>query len=511
MKKLIYIIVLCLIMSISVYGREQIGKTKYYFNNDTHMIEYDIKGVDTVKKGPFRMAKEFHSGILVQSYETGLKGMLDKDLNVVIPLEYNIIEYLQDRKMYECTNTIDEYFVYYNDSFESMTYDAPDIYMPVSEYLPFMEVSAIAVVNTTVMTSLFILFVIFIIEKTKILPRVKIGFIYIIIIIIGLRLLLPFEFRFQKYIKSTIIMTSVRDFMRAPVLEISTVNICIQHFLAGLWILGAVIYLYRYFSKYYRLCRVAGLMPEAESGKACDILENLKTVYGFDFKTKLIVNKMIDFPAEFGIFKQTIFLNDYEYTDKEFEFILLHELAHYKNGSNIMNMFVSILCCLYWWNPIMWLFRSRIDEIVEIYVDDFVVNGLTKGERAKYMDCIFKVYNVINSRGTASFPAELITGKGRRNLILDRFKIISDSRVKNDIACAFLAIITLLYALSIGIIIQSSYGKPSEEDMSPIFDDINQENSYITYEDDGYYHLYYNGEKLIRDKERNVLEKIRDQ
>ncbi len=469
-------------------------------------------GVDTVKKGPFRMAKEFHSGILVQSYETGLNGMLDKELNVVIPLEYNSIEYLHDKQMYRCINTTEEYFVYYNNSFESMTYDDNDydIYMPVSEYLPFMELSSISVVNTTVMTSLFILFVIFMIERTKILPRVKIGFIYIVIIIIGLRLLLPFEFRFQKYIKSTIIMTSVRDLMRVPVLEISTVNICIWHLLAGLWIFGAVIYLYRYFSKYYRLHRVAELMPETESGKAYDILENLKNVYGFDFKTKLIVNKMIDFPAEFGIFKQTIFLNDYEYTDKELEFILLHELAHYKNGSNIINMFVNILCCLYWWDPIMWLFRSRIDEIVEIYVDDFVVNGLTKGERAKYMDCIFKVYNVINGRGTASFPAELIIGKGRRNIILERFKIISDSRVKNDIACAFLAIITILYALSIGIIIQSSYGGPSEEDMGPIFEDINRENSYITYED-GYYILYYNGEGLIASKDRDTLERMQDQ
>ena len=101
------------------------------------------------------------------------------------------------------------------------------------------------------------------------------------------------------------------------------------------------------------------MMLPCEEERINKILSNIKDKNSFNFNTKIVIFPAFDAPSEFGLFRQTIFLNSNKYNDRELYYILLHELEHFHNKSNWFSMFLSVLNCVYWWNPIVKLFKNQ--------------------------------------------------------------------------------------------------------------------------------------------------------
>ena len=79
---------------------------------------------------------------------------------------------------------------------------------------------------------------------------------------------------------------------------------------------------------------------------------------------------------------------------------------------------MNIVCCVYWWNPILKLFKNHVDELIETYVDDFVTSELDCNEKYNYMKCIFDIYRSEDNLSKDSAPTESIIGIGRKNNLL---------------------------------------------------------------------------------------------
>jgi beta-lactamase regulating signal transducer with metallopeptidase domain len=60
-------------------------------------------------------------------------------------------------------------------------------------------------------------------------------------------------------------------------------------------------------------------------------------------------------------------------SEKEFEAVLLHELAHARRWDNLTAVFVHILVCLFWFHPLLWLVEKRLIVERERACDELVV------------------------------------------------------------------------------------------------------------------------------------------
>ena len=73
---------------------------------------------------------------------------------------------------------------------------------------------------------------------------------------------------------------------------------------------------------------------------------------------------------------------------KQIEFILMHELTHYKRGDHIISLLLVALRCVYWFNPVVWLAFVMIRTDMEAACDAKVASRLDQIEQKRYITTI---------------------------------------------------------------------------------------------------------------------------
>jgi beta-lactamase regulating signal transducer with metallopeptidase domain len=137
--------------------------------------------------------------------------------------------------------------------------------------------------------------------------------------------------------------------------------------LAVIWIAGA-------FAMFLRL--ISRIRRERES-QASVGLSNQYVVSGFiaagipvSFDTKHRS------PAVCGIFKSCILLPmgiDRLLNQREFDAVLLHELAHARRRDNLIRLLYEVLLCALWFHPLVWLAGARMALYRELSCDESVI------------------------------------------------------------------------------------------------------------------------------------------
>jgi beta-lactamase regulating signal transducer with metallopeptidase domain len=137
--------------------------------------------------------------------------------------------------------------------------------------------------------------------------------------------------------------------------------------LAVLWIVGA-------FAMFLRL--LPGIGRERQS-QASVCLSNPHEVSGF---TEAGIPVSFDArhraPAVCGIFKPCILLPigiDRLLNQREFDAVLLHELAHARRYDNLIRLFYELSLCALWFHPLVWLAGARMALYRELSCDESVI------------------------------------------------------------------------------------------------------------------------------------------
>ncbi len=56
-------------------------------------------------------------------------------------------------------------------------------------------------------------------------------------------------------------------------------------------------------------------------------------------------------------------------TNGEYEMLFAHELSHFKHFDNQILLFSTCMCCLFWYNPLLWCVRKMLREDLELLCD----------------------------------------------------------------------------------------------------------------------------------------------
>ncbi len=202
----------------------------------------------------------------------------------------------------------------------------------------------------------------------------------------------------------------------------------IFYYLANIWLLGMIAILLAKIIKYNLF-----LVATHKNSEVDTDIQNIPK--------RLTVRKtdMLDAPLIVGIFKPTLLLPDTEIAESDMNYILMHELTHYKRGDILYKWFAMIVSSVHWFNPFVYVVSMQIDTECEISCDFAVTSKLSDNEKNNYMSMILDL--VANSK-SALRPLTTQMASEKKT-IKRRFTIIRNKKTTSK----FMSIISVLVAV----------------------------------------------------------------
>ena len=90
-----------------------------------------------------------------------------------------------------------------------------------------------------------------------------------------------------------------------------------------------------------------------------------------------------DSPFVYGIVHPRIYVPE-NLSEKELEYILLHEQIHIRRGDHIFRLLAYIALCIHWFNPLVWAAFSISGRDMEISCDEAVIRKLGNDVKKEY-------------------------------------------------------------------------------------------------------------------------------
>ncbi|GGJ58404.1 BlaR1 family beta-lactam sensor/signal transducer [Virgibacillus salexigens] len=160
----------------------------------------------------------------------------------------------------------------------------------------------------------------------------------------------------------------------------------LNEILANIWILGILILSVLAINACLKLKKIKSSIINIENNDIIALFEQCKQQLNISNHLIIGVSPLIKTPMTFGLFKTYIVLpiRFEEWLSKEeIEYILLHELNHYKYKDMVWNYIVVIYQIVYWFNPLVWFAFKEMRLDREIACDTAVLNTL---DRQNYVD-----------------------------------------------------------------------------------------------------------------------------
>lgn len=139
---------------------------------------------------------------------------------------------------------------------------------------------------------------------------------------------------------------------------------------------------------YFVLVYIINLAKIKKQGKkakdnALQLLHDCKNTVGVKRKVSLVYYGKS--PMLMGVIKPVIVLPE-DFSDKEKQDIIIHELCHLKNGDIFALWLAVFLLCTSWYNPIIWLCFFTFRRDIEVYCDSRVLEyAVNKKEYAELL------------------------------------------------------------------------------------------------------------------------------
>ncbi len=177
-----------------------------------------------------------------------------------------------------------------------------------------------------------------------------------------------------------------------------------------------------------------------------NILNKSKEKLKITNNIKVVKQDIIKMPSIFGVFNIRILINDniLNLSSKELEYIFLHELSHYKRKDNILNILITILRCIYIFNPIIWILLNEVKRDLELATDELAMENENSEIKKEYCKTLVKV-STINSNNFLIQTMCLSDDKKNLERRIDSVKLINILKNKRN----SIRIISLLIILAL--------------------------------------------------------------
>jgi beta-lactamase regulating signal transducer with metallopeptidase domain len=145
--------------------------------------------------------------------------------------------------------------------------------------------------------------------------------------------------------------------------------------------------------------------------------------------------------------------------------LLAHELAHLRRGDPWVRRLELLALGLYWWHPVAWWARRRLQEAEEECCDAWVVWALPDAADA-YAEALLRTVRYL-SQADAALPAGA-SGAGQVRLLKRRLSMIVQGTTPRGLSRAGLAAVVLLAAVLLPLLPTRGLTEPPADDPPPV-------------------------------------------
>lgn len=133
----------------------------------------------------------------------------------------------------------------------------------------------------------------------------------------------------------------------------------------AVWLIGALTLFLTFAFSYIRFSVQSEKSSEITNAQTAQILENCKNRLKIHKRVRIINGET---PMLKGILRPVIILPN-GYSKSETENIFFHELCHLKHNDILLIWIFTVILCLNWFNPIIWLSFLTFKRDIELYCD----------------------------------------------------------------------------------------------------------------------------------------------
>ena len=270
---------------------------------------------------------------------------------------------------------------------------------------------------------------------------------YWIWLVLALRLIIPFNFSFSAPpVTVNIPSAAIPAFINAapvqqntdmppqdgatdiaPLPETNTFTLTEAFML--LWAIGGVLFLsYQFFGYFIFKKKAVRWSKVPASRQINNILHQIMADMKLEKEITVLINEDIASPLMTGFMNPVLILPNEDYTETDLNFILRHELTHYKRYDLWYKLFLLFVNAVHWFNPFVYLLFREASADLELSCDDTVISGFSNGERKAYSETIL---SSITAQKSARMALSTYFHGGQKT-IKNRFSNILNTEKKRN-------------------------------------------------------------------------------
>ena len=340
-----------------------------------------------------------------------------------------------------------------------------------------MNISFDSFLSTMIWTSLFCVLVFACRSSYFFITKLGVQSLLVACCLLLARLCIPLEIPFVKVVTLPQLLNPIKNFF-----HIQIYGFAILHISIIVWILVSSILLLRLLILYITRSQKLKKMPIMITNQIRKVTQQIIID---DKKIVVMLHQGIASPVIVYGKPNKILLPDMDYSDFELQVILQHEFTHYKNGDLYIQVFVELFCIAFWWNPLVYLLKYNLDNLLELRCDAKVMGKKAEKDIAQYAKVLIKFASLQSKKKPPFITSEFTSDKA----LIQRIKFLFHKTHKFQklasamVAIAFVAIWLASYLFSF----QSQYVPPNNTkgtESTYISENGNSDGTYtITFED----------------------------
>lgn len=384
-----------------------------------------------------------------------------------------------------------------------------------------MRIDLFSVVMAAITSSILILIIHFVTKSKQLNKHFGLSSVILLYICSIFRMVIPVDFyKVSLSIGDPFVYRFVTDHIYVPVFqehkEHEAFGFLYVHLLACILCAVAVLFIIRLAYQYISFVKGIAKYSNLATDREKKIFAKAINRTGFKRKIKLMVIDEDITPMTYGILSPVVLLPCNDYDDKELSFVLRHELTHQKNHDIILKLLVEIYCCIFWWNPLVYLLKKDMARILELKCDVRATADCSAKEKVDYLSAILKCLKSTaanqdspKSKLVSSVKSSLVSSEFaaavKQDETMERFSYLLEISPKKYTGKLFTIILSAVCALILALSYIFIF-MPSVLDQKEVYRKLNESilaeegvtfvadeaNSYLVKQADGSYMFYFN-------------------
>ena len=199
-----------------------------------------------------------------------------------------------------------------------------------------------------------------------------------------LRLVVPIDFDFTAILPMNELAKQISFFICQHRIAFFSIRLSIWDILLVIWLIGILFQLILYWRQYKQIDRIV-----IQTGKNVSYHSNymkafqsIQISYGISQQLPVYEIPMLSSPMLFSIRNPRILLPaENNYSDDDLHFIFRHEMTHFLHHDLLYKFFFQLLFIVYWWNPLKYILKRQVNNLLEINVDSLSLINISEPTR----------------------------------------------------------------------------------------------------------------------------------